>query len=159
MRTRGYIERFYQKTLKRANKDQPQSGLSSFPFVDGGHPDPIFSFRPRQDTTIKTSHNELLSLAALPDCEPCGSPGRRRRRRRRRIFRIVHARGVIPREMEADERLRMTTAADLRMTGLLSRTLGEPAGQGGKRPCKQAKRVRPEGGCGVIPTFSMLIFY
>ena len=33
---------------------------------------------------------------------------------------------------------------------------GKPGCQGGKPPCKQAKRVRPEGGCGVIP---MEIFF
>ena len=36
---------------------------------------------------------------------------------------------------------------------------GEPGCQGGKPPCKQAKRVRPEGGCGVIPKEIFLIFY
>ena len=37
-----------------------------------------------------------------------------------------------------------------------ARVSGDPHGQGGKPPCKQAKRVRPEGGCGVIP---MEIFF
>ena len=36
---------------------------------------------------------------------------------------------------------------------------GEPGCQGGKPPCKQAKRVRPEGGCGVILKEIFLIFY
>lgn len=37
--------------------------------------------------------------------------------------------------------------------------VGDPHGQGGKPPCKQAKRVRPEGGCGVIPMEIFLIFH
>ena len=37
--------------------------------------------------------------------------------------------------------------------------VGEPGGQGGKQPCKQAKRVRPEGGGGLIPMEIVLIFY
>jgi hypothetical protein len=35
---------------------------------------------------------------------------------------------------------------------------GDLHGQGGTLPCKQAKRGRPEGGCGVIPTEIFFIF-
>jgi len=37
--------------------------------------------------------------------------------------------------------------------------IGEPGCQGGKPPCKQANRVRPEGGCGVIPKEIFFDFY
>ena len=40
----------------------------------------------------------------------------------------------------------------------LQQALGDLHGQGGTLPCKQAKRGRPEGGCGVIPTEIFFIF-
>ena len=59
----------------------------------------------------------------------------------------MHARGAIPNEMGPTQE---------------EEEEGDPHGQGGKPPCKQAKRVRPEGGCGVFPMeifFDFLLFF
>ena len=50
---------------------------------------------------------------------------------------------------------------DLALRNLLAFAFdaGDLHGQGGTLPCKQAKRGRPEGGCGVIPTEIFLFFY
>ena len=48
---------------------------------------------------------------------------------------------------------------DKTSTLLVLQCPGDLHGQGGTLPCKQAKRGRPEGGCGVIPTEIFFVFF